>query len=176
MHSTRFVPSTRPSPRSSPLLTASTLKQLSVISIGNSVQNYTTLHFSRRVYNGRFVRNTRLPPASSTFNPEDAVNKLIPAHNDPKATDQLTPLTGRLFGTWTFIISIVRLYAAYHLHHGPVYNIALWTYVVAFSHFASELFIFKSMTFGLPQFFPFTLATCALIWMPMVREYYVTIE
>uniref|UniRef100_A0A8H7KFL6 Uncharacterized protein n=1 Tax=Bionectria ochroleuca TaxID=29856 RepID=A0A8H7KFL6_BIOOC len=126
---------------------------LSVISIGNSA-----------------------PPASSTFNPEDAVNKLIPAHNDPKATDQLTPLTGRLFGTWTFIISIVRLYAAYHLHHGPVYNIALWTYVVAFSHFASELFIFKSMTFGLPQFFPFTLATCALIWMPMVREYYVTIE
>ncbi|KAK5991339.1 Ergosterol biosynthetic protein 28 [Cladobotryum mycophilum] len=149
---------------------------LSIVSIGNSLQAYTTLHFSRRVYNGRFVRNPKLPPASAQFNPEDAANKLIPAQNDPKATDQLTPLGGRLFGTWTLITSIVRLYAAYHLHIGPVYNIAIWTYVVALGHFATEMFVFKSMTFGLPQFFPFTLATTALIWMPTVRDYYVQIN
>ncbi|KAJ6444911.1 histidinol-phosphatase [Purpureocillium lavendulum] len=149
--------------------------RLSVVSIGNSLQAYATLHFSRRVYNGRFVRNTQLPPSSATYNPEDAVNKLVPAtpQTDPKATDQLTPLAGRLFGTWTLITCIVRCYAAYHLHLGPVYNIAIWTYVVALGHFASELFIFKSMTFGLPQIFPFTLASCALIWMPMVRDHYV---
>jgi hypothetical protein len=57
-----------------------------------------------------------------------------------------------------------------------VYNIAIWTYVVALGHFASELFVFKSMTFGLPQAFPFTLATMALIWMPMVRSHYVEFE
>ncbi|GAO18953.1 hypothetical protein UVI_02059340 [Ustilaginoidea virens] len=117
---------------------------LSVISIGNCLQTYSTLHFSRRLYNGRL-------------------------------DGQLTPLAGRIFGTWTLITSIVRCYAAYNLHLGPVYNIAYWTYVVAFGHFFSEKFVFGSMTFGLPQVFPFTLATCALIWMPLVRDYYVTV-
>ena len=144
-----------------------------MISIGNCVQAYTTLHFSRRVYNGRFLRNTNLPRATATFNPDDATNKLVPAQTDPKAEDQLTPLAGRLFGTWTLITCVVRCYAAYNLHIGPVYNIAVWTYVVALGHFASELFVFKTMTFGVPQLFPFTLASCALIWMPMVRDYYV---
>lgn len=150
--------------------------QLSVISIGNSLQTYITLHFSRRLYNGRFIRNERLPPASSKFNPDDSPDQLVPAthHDDPKAADQLTPLAGRLFGTWTFITCVVRCYAAYNLHLGPVYNIAIWTYVVALGHFASELFLFKTMTFGLPQFFPFMFASIALVWMPLVREHYVT--
>ncbi|KAM5345255.1 hypothetical protein ACJ41O_011117 [Fusarium nematophilum] len=146
---------------------------LSLTSIGNSLQTYATLHFSRRVYNGRFIRNTKLPPKTAKFEPEDSVNKLVPAQNDPKAADQMTPLAGRLFGTWTLITCIVRCYAAYNLHIGPVYTIAYWTYIVALSHFASELFVFKSMTFGLPQIFPFTLASISLIWMPLVRDHYV---
>ncbi|KAL6912917.1 hypothetical protein ACHAPO_007579 [Fusarium lateritium] len=146
---------------------------LSIISIGNSLQAYTTLHFSRRVYNGRFIRNPKLPSKTSNFEPEDQTNKLIPAQNDPKAADQLTPLAGRLFGTWTLITCIVRCYAAYNLHIGPVYTLAYWTYIVAFSHFASELFVFKTMTFGLPQYFPFALASTSLIWMPLVRDHYV---
>lgn len=134
-----------------------------------------TLHYTRRTYNGRFIRNPSLPPASKTFAPEDSVDKLVPA---PSAThkgaaDQVTPLSARCFGTWTLITSIVRLYAAYNLHLAPVYDIAIWTYVVALGHFASETFVFKSMTFGVPQFFPFLFATTALVWMPMVREYYV---
>ncbi|KAH7324642.1 hypothetical protein B0I35DRAFT_475872 [Stachybotrys elegans] len=149
---------------------------ISITSIGNSIQAYSTLHFSRRVYNGRFIRNPKLPPASATFNPEDATDKIIPAHNDPKATDQLTPLAGRLFGTWTLITCVVRCYAAYNLHIGPVYDLAIWTYIVALGHYASELFIFKSMTFGVPQMFPFVLASCALIWMPSVRDSYVQIN
>lgn len=147
--------------------------KLSAISIGNCVQAYTTLHFSRRVYNGRFVRNSKLPPASPSFNPDDSINKLVPDQANPNATDQLTPLAGRLFGTWTLITCIVRCYAAYNLHLGPVYDIAIWTYVIALGHFGSELFIFKSMTFGVPQLFPFCMASCALIWMPMVKDYYV---
>ncbi|KAG5951416.1 hypothetical protein E4U53_003152 [Claviceps sorghi] len=149
---------------------------LSVISIGNCVQTYSTLHFSRRLYNGRFLPNAKLPPRSTTYNPEDSTDKLIPAQNDPRATDQMTPLAGRLFGTWTLITSIVRCYAAYNLYLGPVYNIAYWTYIVAFAHFFSEKFLFKSMTFGLPQVFPFIFATGALIWMPLVRDYYVEIN
>jgi hypothetical protein len=160
-----------------PPLTTPCYNQLSAISIGNSIQAYTTLHFSRRVYNGRFIRNPKLGPATSTFNPDDAADKLIPAKaTDSNATDQLTPLAGRLFGTWTIISCIVRIYAAYNLHIGPVYDMAIWTYVVALGHFGSELFVYKSMGFGLPQIFPFTFASCALIWMPMVRDYYVSVN
>ena len=50
---------------------------------------------------------------------------------------------------------------------------AIGTYAVALAHFASELFVFKSMSFGIPQLFPFTFATCGLIWMSIVRDYYV---
>ncbi|PHH73874.1 hypothetical protein CDD80_3522 [Ophiocordyceps camponoti-rufipedis] len=151
---------------------------LSLISVGNSIQAYTTLHFTRRVYNGRFVRNPALPPRSASFNPDDAVDKLVPASGDKtsSAEDQVTPLAGRLFGTWTLITCVVRCYAAYNLRLGPVYNIALWTYVVALGHFASELFVFRTMRFGLPQMFPFVLASCALIWMPLVRHHYVEME
>ncbi|PHH63661.1 hypothetical protein CDD81_5642 [Ophiocordyceps australis] len=152
---------------------------LSVISIGNSIQAYATLRFSRRVYNGRFIRNTRLNPETDNFDPEDMVNKLVPAPvSNTSASDQVTPLASRLFGTWTLITCIVRCYAAYNLHIGPVYNIAIWTYVVALGHFASELFIYKTMTFGLPQFFPFFLASGALVSMcsPLTRQHYVEIN
>ena len=152
--------------------------QLSVTSIGNSIQTYKTLHFTRRVYNGLFVRNTKLPPPGhSTRNPEDRTDKLVAVpQNEPKGTDQCTPLAARLFGTWTTVACLVRLYAAYNLHLGPMYDIAMWTYVIAFGHFASELFVYKSMTFGLPQFFPFLFASMALIWMPSVRGHYVQIQ
>jgi Erg28 like protein len=144
-----------------------------VVSIGNSVQNLVTLHYTRRLYNGRFLPNPNLPLKTHTFNPEDSCQKLISAHNDPKAADQCTPLAARCFGTWTFLTSVVRLYCAYHLQYAPMYDLAYWTYIVAFGHFVSELLVFKSMTLGVPQMFPLTLATVALIWMPIVREHYI---
>ncbi|PFH59947.1 hypothetical protein XA68_11656 [Ophiocordyceps unilateralis] len=147
---------------------------LSIIPLGNSVQTYATLHFTRRIYNRRFVRNAALPPASASFEPDDAVNKLVPASRDSNtASDQVTPLAGRLFGTWTLISSVVRCYAAYNLHLCPVYDIAIWTYVVAIGHFASELFVFRTMKLGMPQLLPLVLASCALIWMSLVRDHYV---
>jgi hypothetical protein len=115
-----------------------------------------------------------LPPPSATFNPDDSVHKLKPASEDaPYATDQVTPLTARCFGTWTLLTAIVRCYAAYHLHLAPVYNIAIWTYVVALGHFTSEMFIFKTMGLGVPQMFPLTLATVAITWMTLARDFYV---
>lgn len=148
--------------------------QISLTSIGNSLQNYKTLHFSRRFYNGLYVRNKKLPSASGGYNPEDDVNKFIAVpQNEPNATDQMTPLAARLFGTWTFMVSIVRLYAAYNLHIGPMYDLAVWTYIVALIHFGSEVLVFKGMRFGGPQTLPLIVATTALIWMPSVRSYYV---
>ncbi|KAH6685903.1 transmembrane domain-containing protein [Plectosphaerella plurivora] len=149
---------------------------LSLISIGNSAQTFTTLHFTRRVYDGLFVPNTTLPAKTATKDPADSTKSLVPATSAASASiakDQVTPLAARLFGTWTLIASLVRMYAAYNLKYGHMYDLAIWTYIIALGHFSSEMFIYKSMTFGKPQAGPFIFATVALVWMPLVRSYYV---
>lgn len=148
---------------------------LSVIAVGNSLQNYLTLHYSRRFYPGQFIRNPSLPPKSSTFNPEDSTEILIPAPKDGKvkAIDQVTPLAARLFGTYTLISAIVRLYASYHLNLEPVYMMAMWTYIVALGHFLSEMFVFKTFPMGGPQVLPLIFATTGLVWMGSQKGFYV---
>ncbi|KAJ2906373.1 hypothetical protein MKZ38_002089 [Zalerion maritima] len=168
---------------------------LSVISIGNSIQNYATLHYTRRLYNGLFVPNKSLleRPKSEKFNPEDSVNKLIPVpsanrvdgqdkRSDPPAAaadgpgppqDQATPLACRLFGTYTLVISVVRLYVAYNISSAPMYQLGIMTYVVAWVHFVSELAVFRTQTLGKPQLFPLVFATGGIAWMAAQYGYYV---
>lgn len=151
---------------------------LSLIAVGNSLQNYLTLHFSRRFYNGRFVPNAALPPRSASYNPDDAPNKLVPAPAEAKdkegrTVDQVTPLAARLFGTYTLISAIVRLYASYHLDLEPVYMMAMWTYLVALGHFTSEFFVYRTFYMGGPQAMPFLFATIGTVWMVMQKSFYV---
>ncbi|KAI0388610.1 transmembrane domain-containing protein [Xylariaceae sp. FL0594] len=150
---------------------------LSVISVGNSLQNYLTLHYSRRLYNGQFVPNPSLPPKSTSFEPEDSINKLAPASSanakGGRTTDQVTPLAARLFGTYTFITAVVRLYASYNLHLAPVYHMALWTYIVALSHFGSEWAVYRTAYISPPILFPFFFASVGIIWMVSQYSFYV---
>ncbi|KAI2623696.1 transmembrane domain-containing protein [Xylaria nigripes] len=150
---------------------------LSVIAVGNSLQNYLTLHYSRRLYNGQFVPNPSLPPKSTHFDPEDSTRKLasisVVNTKDGRTIDQVTPLAARLFGTYTFISAIVRIYASYNLHIAPVYHIAVWTYVVALFHFASEWAVFRSAYLGPPILLPFFFASVGIIWMLSQYEFYV---
>ncbi|KAL9948257.1 hypothetical protein ACHAO5_002059 [Verticillium nonalfalfae] len=149
---------------------------VSLISVGNSAQCLLTLHYTRRIYCNKFVTNTCLAPKSALRDPEDSVHKLVLATNRAaagNATDQVTPLAARLFATWTLLAAVVRMYAAYHLEHAHMYDLVLWTYVVALSHFLSEMFFFKTVKFGAPSVSPLIVATTAMIWMPMQRGYYV---
>ncbi|KAH7031671.1 uncharacterized protein B0I36DRAFT_324401 [Microdochium trichocladiopsis] len=156
---------------------------LSLIAVGNSFQNYKTLHYTRRLYNGLFVPNKSLPAASATFAPADQTNKLSPAPGSPtpsakdgqQSEDQVTPLAARLFGTYTLISAIVRIYASYNLHLAPIYNIALWTYIVAALHFGSEWAVFKTTHFGKPLFFPAFFASIGITWMVTQRGFYVEV-
>ncbi|CRK44886.1 hypothetical protein BN1723_006342 [Verticillium longisporum] len=135
-----------------------------------------TLHYTRRIYCNRFVTNTSLAPKSALRDPEDSVHKLVLATNRAaagNATDQVTPLAARLFATWTLLAAVVRMYAAYHLEHAHMYDLVLWTYVVALGHFLSEMLVFKTVKFGAPSVSPLIVATTAMIWMPMQRGYYV---
>ncbi|KAI1098742.1 Erg28-like protein [Jackrogersella minutella] len=149
----------------------------SILAVGNSLQNYLTLHFSRRLYNGQFVPNQSLPPKTSSFNPEDSTQKLLPASaaSNPKGArtqDQVTPLAARLFGTYTIISAIVRIYAAYNLHLAPVYQMTLWTYVVALVHFGSEYAVYRTAYLG-PIATTFFFATVGITWMTSQYSFYV---
>jgi hypothetical protein len=113
--------------------------------MANSFQAYATLHYTRRIYTS---------PSPST-------------------PSQVTPLSGRTFGTWTFLTSIVRLYAAYNINDPSMYKLALWTYGVAWLHFMSEWWVFGTTFWGLPLAGPVCVASGSLVWMFSCWGYYI---
>lgn len=124
--------------------------QVAVTSIGNSIQAYSTLSYTQRVYAGQ--PNGKAPES---------------------VTSPVTPLSARTFGTWTFITSLVRLYAAYHIDESAWYQIAFWTYIVAFGHFMSEMAVFGSARIRSPWLAPAIVSTSSIIWMALQYGYYV---
>jgi hypothetical protein len=114
---------------------------ISLVALFNSIQNYTTISLTQRVYAAQ-----------------------------PKLT---TPLSARTFGTWTALSSIIRLYAAYHITNPQVYQLALFSYVVAFAHFMSEWLIFRTAKLGAGLTGPLVVATTSLVWMVIQWEFYI---
>jgi hypothetical protein len=145
--------------------------------MGNAVQNLTTLHYTRRVYNGRFLPNSSLPRPSASYNPDDSVQKIVPVEpGDGRistAQDQITPLAARLFGNYTFMAGLIRFYASYQLEDPYLYQLALWTHLIAVAHFTSELLLYKSMRFSGPQIFPLIAGYLGTVWMLMQWRHYV---
>jgi len=133
---------------------------IGVVSIGNSIQSYATLYYTKRIYNADPKRapSTSKAPAA--------------AYNDISQST-VTPLSARTFGTWTFLTSIVRIYAAYNIDHPAFYQLALWTFVIAGCHFMSEWLIFKTAKWALALSFPVFVANISLVWMLSQWEYYV---
>ncbi|KAK4126510.1 hypothetical protein N657DRAFT_689020 [Parathielavia appendiculata] len=150
---------------------------ISIVAMGNALQNYATLHYTRRIYNGRFVPNPSLPPATDRFNPEDSTNVVKPASStgkeSEKAKDQVSPLAARLFGTYTFMAGIIRFYASYQLENPALYQLALSTHVIAAVHFTTEMLVYKTIKFSGPQVFPFLAGYSGAIWMLLQYNHYV---
>ncbi|KAF2774409.1 ergosterol 28 [Teratosphaeria nubilosa] len=111
---------------------------ISIVSLGNSIQCYTSLAGSKQVY------------ANHSANPKKP---------------QVTELSARTFGTWTAITAIVRLYAAYNITDPVVYQLGLWTFVVAWAHFASEWLVFGTARMGRGLAGPALVATGTGVWM-----------
>ncbi|PIK62489.1 putative ergosterol biosynthetic protein 28 [Apostichopus japonicus] len=59
-------------------------------------------------------------------------------------TDQVNALIGRMFGTWTMLSGVVRLMCAVFIDNRPVYDLTLFTFIMVWLHFLSELLIFKT--------------------------------
>ncbi|CAK7214421.1 ergosterol biosynthesis protein [Sporothrix bragantina] len=147
-----------------------------IVSVGNSLQNLTTLHYTRRIYNNLFVPNPAAPRNDAKA--ADSVNKLVLASvsggkDTEKAQDQVTPLAARLFGTWTMLAGFIRMYAAHDVSNRALYELALITHVVAAVHFVSELTVFKTFRLTGPQLFPLFAGTGGSIWMALQYSHYV---
>jgi hypothetical protein len=128
--------------------------QVSIISVGNSIQSYSTLAYTSRVYSGR---TAPVKTPSGTWLAKDS-----PA----------TPLSGRTFGTWTVIQSLVRLYAAYNIDNPRFYELAFMTYAVAWGHFMSEWLYFRSTSWNPGMAFPVVIASGTLVWMLSQWSFY----
>ncbi|RDW58175.1 putative ERG28 [Coleophoma cylindrospora] len=122
------------------------------IAIGNAVQAYVTLSYTRRVYLG--------PKAAKD------------GRSTPDATSPATPLSSRTWGTWTLLQGVVRGYAAYDISNPVMYQLAVITYIIAGWHFLSEWFIFKTARLGEGILAPVLVAVTSLIWMLCQWNYY----
>ncbi|KAF2423781.1 ergosterol 28 [Tothia fuscella] len=124
---------------------------VSIVSVGNSIQAYTSLGPTRKVYAG----------------------PKTPGQTPSTSTSPVTPLSARTFGTWTFISAVVRLYAAYYITNPQIYQLAFTTYVVAFLHFFSEWLVFGTARAGPGLLGPAVVSTASLSWMWLQWGYYV---
>ncbi|KAF2748680.1 Erg28-like protein [Sporormia fimetaria CBS 119925] len=129
---------------STPGLLPKWLLLVSLISIGNSLQAYLSLGPTQRVYSGPSPPSSKKPTTT---------------------TSPVTPLSARTFGTWTFLSAVIRLYAAYHPHNKQVYEIAFATYAIAWAHFVSEWWVFRSTRWGAGLAGPVMVASSSLVWM-----------
>ena len=67
---------------------------------------------------------------------------------------------------------MVRVYAAYNIATPAVYDICLWSYVVAFAHFFSEWLVFKTARLNEGLLGPVLVSTMSILWMASQREAY----
>ncbi|KAF2019425.1 ergosterol 28 [Aaosphaeria arxii CBS 175.79] len=112
------------------------LLMVSVIAVTNSLQAYISLRPTQRVYAG-----------------------------GRRGPSPVTPLSARTFGTWTFLSAVVRLYAAYNVTDRRIYELAFWTYGVAFAHFVSEWLVFGTCRFDAGLAGPGLVSSVSLVWM-----------
>lgn len=78
---------------------------------------------------------------------------------------EVTPLQSRTFGTWSFLSSIIRIYAAYRINDPLIYELALCSYGLAWAHFHSEWLIFGTARWGRGLAGPIIVSNGSLIWM-----------
>lgn len=154
---------------------------MGVAALGNAVQSYATLSYTRRLYPGQ----TPQPSSTSTKTTKttttvvestDAVN--MKPSKTARATAEntqspATPLSSRTFGTWTIVVGIVRMYAAYRLEDPAWYQLQMWVTAIALLHFSLEAFVFKTCQPKGPWLAPTIPATVCLIWSGLQYNHYV---
>ncbi|KAM5538545.1 hypothetical protein V8D89_007878 [Ganoderma adspersum] len=89
------------------------------------------------------------------------------------AATSVNPLQSRTFAIWTLTSAVVRFYAAFNINNKLIYDMALFTYLFAFFHFGSEIFIYRTAKIAPPVLSPIAVAGSSLIWMLTQYDFYV---
>jgi len=84
----------------------------------------------------------------------------------------VTPLSSRTFGTWTFLSALIRGYCAYNTSNTAVYDLCVWSYVIANLHFVSEWLVFGTAVMGKGLAGPAVVSTLSVAWMLAKRAEY----
>ncbi|AET39420.1 Erg28p Ecym_4362 [Eremothecium cymbalariae DBVPG len=85
---------------------------------------------------------------------------------------ETTALSARMFGTWTFVSAVIRLYGVFFLHEEHIFQLTFISYAIALFHFLTEWLIFGTCRLGKGSLGPFVVATTSLVWMYLTKEYY----
>ncbi len=107
----------------------------------------------------------------------------------------MTALQARTFAIWTLTSAVVRAYAAYNINEKQyvlsrftpwpmsvqtfilflsVYDMAFFTYLIAFGHFSSEFFIFRSVTVNPGSMSPVIVSSKPSFWLLSSLTYRLT--
>lgn len=92
----------------------------------------------------------------------------------PRQPDQVTSLSVRTFGTWTFLSCVIRMYAALNITNSQVYDLAIASYLIAGFHFVSEWLVFHTTDTrkGSGLYGPLVVASLSATWMLTQRSFY----
>jgi hypothetical protein len=87
-------------------------------------------------------------------------------YQGPAASTQVTHLSIRTFGIWTFLSGFIRLYAAYNITNPQFYALVTWAYVASCIHYGSEALIYRTMKVGMfGTLMSFVVDGGGLIWL-----------
>lgn len=112
--------------------------------------------------------NTKIPSNLTQYTSPGKSTPLQPG----ELPSQVTPLSGRKWGTWTALTGILRFYVAYHINEKAMFELGMWTYGVAWAHYMSEWWVFGTTRWGAPLAGPVVISTGSLVWMYLQRDYY----
>lgn len=82
------------------------------------------------------------------------------------AIDQVTPLTGRLFGCWTLLATLLRLNCALEPSNKSIYRLTTVTFMIALGFFSHNFFIANTMSFRNVAM-PLAFAAPSFLWMTL---------
>lgn len=119
------------------------MSQIASLALLNTTQAYRTRRFALRTYEG------------------------------PAAQSQVTDFGSRMFGTWTFLSCVLRLYAGYRIDVPEVYLLTLWTFIIALVHFGSEWLVFGTMRVGTGLVPVMIVPFVSIAWMVLQWDFYV---
>lgn len=80
------------------------------------------------------------------------------------APQQVTPLTGRLFGCWTLLATLLRLTCALSPRNTAIYRLTIITFIIAITFFCHNFYVAQTMDLRNVAM-PFAFALPSFIWM-----------